>query len=134
MPSLEQISVLLVWTAVAIYAVAFIFYTIDLARRSSQALDAKDAAVRERELVGVGAASRSLSERSETKRPTGAANRSIDSSRSPLAVPAGQRVRPVFARIGTSLTGWRSSSTWAVTSRAASRRDACRGPTCTSSP
>jgi len=107
MPSLDQISVLLVWTAVAIYALAFVFYTVDLARRSSQALDAKDAVARERVLVGAGTAGASVGSVTSvggTKRPTGAANRSIDSSRSPLAVPAAQRVRPVFARIGTSLT------------------------------
>lgn len=104
MPSLDQVSVLLVWTAVAIYALAFVAYTIDLARRSSQALDAKDAeTARERQLVGVAASGGSPRERGETKRPTGAANRSIDSSRSPLAVAPAQRARPLFARIGTSL-------------------------------
>ena len=109
MPSLEQVSVLLMWTAVAIYAVAFIFYTVDLARRSSQALDAKDAVARERELVGaavagdaVASARAAASDR--PSRPAGARARAIDSSPSPLAVAPSQRVRPVFARIGTSLT------------------------------
>ncbi|GAA3765631.1 c-type cytochrome biogenesis protein CcsB [Microbacterium kribbense] len=87
MPTLDEISVLLVWTAVAIYALAFIFYTVDLARRSAQVLDAKDAAaVRERELV-----------------MAGGGGGSIGSSRSPLAIAPAQRVRPVFARIATSL-------------------------------
>nr|WP_274637211.1 c-type cytochrome biogenesis protein CcsB [Microbacterium bovistercoris] len=93
MPSLDQISVLLVWTAVAIYALAFICYTIDLARRSAQALDAKDAAaVRERELVAAGGGD------------AVAGARAGGSSRSPLVVAPSQRARPVFARIGTSLT------------------------------
>ncbi|WP_308491762.1 c-type cytochrome biogenesis protein CcsB [Microbacterium terrisoli] len=109
MPSLDEISVLLVWTAVAIYALAFVAYTIDLASRSAQALDAKDAAAltRERQLVGAAAgaaaSARSSSARGETKRPAGAVNRSIDSSPSPFAIAPAERVRPLFARIGTSL-------------------------------
>ncbi|WP_029144719.1 c-type cytochrome biogenesis protein CcsB [Microbacterium luticocti] len=87
MPSLDDVSLLLVWTAVAIYALAFIAYTIDLARRSAQTLDEKDAAaVRERELVAAGGGSVA---------PVGPTS---------LAVAPSQRVRPVFARIGTSLT------------------------------
>ncbi|WP_424449191.1 c-type cytochrome biogenesis protein CcsB [Microbacterium arborescens] len=42
--SLDAVSVLLVWTAVAVYALAFIAYAVDLARRSDLALKAKDAA------------------------------------------------------------------------------------------
>ncbi len=34
--SLDSVSVLLVWTAIAIYALAFIAYAVDLARRSAQ--------------------------------------------------------------------------------------------------
>ena len=49
--TLDSVSVLLVWTAIAIYALAFIAYAVDLARRWRTAVDAKDAA-RERELVG----------------------------------------------------------------------------------
>jgi len=91
MPSLDQVSVLLVWTAVAIYALAFIFYTIDLARRSSQALDAKDAAaVRDRELVAAGGGDAVAGVRA--------------GGSGSLVVAPSQRVRPVFARIGTSLT------------------------------
>jgi hypothetical protein len=52
--SLDSVSVLLVWTAIAIYALAFIAYAVDLAKRSQQVVDTKDA--RERELVGAGAA------------------------------------------------------------------------------
>ena len=39
---LDEISLLLVWTAVAIYVLAFIAYAIDLARRSDLAIKAKD--------------------------------------------------------------------------------------------
>jgi hypothetical protein len=42
-----------VWTAVAIYALAFIAYAIDLGRRSDIAIQQKDAA-KQRELVGAG--------------------------------------------------------------------------------
>ena len=47
---LDEISLLLVWTAVAIYVLAFIAYAIDLARRSDLAIKAKDEVVA-RELV-----------------------------------------------------------------------------------
>ena len=65
--SLDSVSVLLVWTAIVIYALAFIAYAIDLARRSAQAVEVKDA--RERELVGAGAigASRRRSARSASR-------------------------------------------------------------------
>ena len=93
MPSLEEISVLLVWTAIAIYALAFIAYTVDLARRSAQALEVKDAAaVRERELVGAAGGSRVESVRAAQ-----------DRAAAPLASAPGARSRPLFARIGTSL-------------------------------
>ena len=57
--TLDSVSVLLVWTAIAIYALAFIAYAVDLARRGAVAVDAKDAAAktaRERELVAAGGA------------------------------------------------------------------------------
>ena len=50
---LDEISLLLVWTAVAIYVLAFFAYAIDLARRSDLALKAKDE-VGARELVTAG--------------------------------------------------------------------------------
>ena len=50
---LDEISLLLVWTAVAIYVLAFFAYAIDLARRSDLALKAKDEVVA-RELVTAG--------------------------------------------------------------------------------
>ena len=60
--TLDDVSVLLVWTAIAIYALAFIAYAVDLARRGAVAVEVKDAAakdaaattVRERELVAAG--------------------------------------------------------------------------------
>ena len=58
--SLDSVSVLLVWTAIAIYALAFIAYAVDLARRSDLAAKAQDAKTRAaapaRALVGAGAA------------------------------------------------------------------------------
>ena len=50
---LDEISLLLVWTAVAIYVLAFIAYAIALARRSDLAIKAKDEVVA-RELVTAG--------------------------------------------------------------------------------
>ncbi len=91
--SIDQVSVLLVWTAIAVYALAFIAYAWDLARRSAQAVEAKDAAdrvlVRERELVAAGAAT------------AGRADDRADAASLPVA-PA--RPRQLFARIATTLT------------------------------
>lgn len=96
--SLDSVSVLLVWTAIAIYALAFIAYAVDLARRSDLALKAKDAAPA-RELVGAGARA-------------GAAGASTiseirvqeDAAKADLEARPGARRRYVWARIGTSLT------------------------------
>lgn len=91
--SLDDISVLLVWTAIAVYALAFIAYAVDLARRGAVAVDAKDAKGAEvRELVGagrVGIAGMRAQERA---------------AESALNAPPSQRPRLVWARIGTSLT------------------------------
>lgn len=83
---LEVISPILLWTAIAIYAAAFVAYAFDLARRSQLSADA--ATVQEFELVGAGAGSRG------GKAVTGAAASGSDI--------APQRF--VMARIGTSLT------------------------------
>ncbi|MDQ1130641.1 c-type cytochrome biogenesis protein CcsB [Microbacterium sp. SORGH_AS_0888] len=91
--SLDSVSVLLLWTAVAIYALAFIAYTIDLSRRGAQAVEAQDARVRERELVGAGAADPVAQVRAEEQ--VAAAS---------LTARGGARPRPLWARIGTSLT------------------------------
>jgi len=98
MPSLEQVSVLLVWTAVAIYALAFIAYSVDLARRSAESLDAKDAAlVRDRELVATGGGAPAHTELDRLRADQQRAEASLTGARA-------KRPRLMFARIGTSLT------------------------------
>ncbi|QEW04120.1 c-type cytochrome biogenesis protein CcsB [Microbacterium lushaniae] len=87
--SLDAVSVLLVWTAIAIYVLAFIAYAVDLARRSDVALKAQDAA-RERELVTAGGGS--------ARAGGGGAGQPRDAADTPL------QPRYVWARIGTSLT------------------------------
>ena len=80
---LEVISPILLWTAIAIYAAAFVAYAFDLARRSQLSADA--ATVQEFELVGAGTRSRG----------------------GKAATASGSDVAPqrfVMARIGTSLT------------------------------
>jgi cytochrome c-type biogenesis protein CcsB len=103
--SLDDVSVLLVWTAIAIYALAFIAYAIDLARRSELAIEAQDARVRERELVAAGgvggAASASSTASGETVSEVRAREESADAA---LKARGAARQRPVFARIGTALT------------------------------
>jgi cytochrome c-type biogenesis protein CcsB len=97
--TLDSVSVLLVWTAIAVYALAFIAYAVDLARRGAVAADVKDAAaksVRERELVAAGRAA--ASGIVEQMRAQEAA------SEKALNAPVGKRARLVWARIGTSLT------------------------------
>ncbi|WP_314855185.1 c-type cytochrome biogenesis protein CcsB [uncultured Microbacterium sp.] len=103
--SLDSVSVLLVWTAIAIYALAFIAYAVDLARRSDLALQQKDAAeaagARERQLVGAasvaaaGAAGASAASRVRAEEDAAAVN---------LEARPGARRRYLWARIGTSLT------------------------------
>jgi cytochrome c-type biogenesis protein CcsB len=84
--SLDAVSLLLVWTAIAIYVLAFIAYAIDLARRSDIAVKAQDAArERERELVAAGGASLPSAPAGGSKAPAPAAP------------------RYVWGRIGTSL-------------------------------
>ncbi len=90
--SLDDVSVLLLWTAIAIYALAFIAYTIDLSRRSAQAVQAQDVAVRERELVAAGGETIAQVRASE------------DAAAASVAARGRDRTRPVWARIGTSLT------------------------------
>src|SRR3954451_5407535 len=96
--TLDSVSVLLVWTAIAVYALAFIAYAVDLARRSAQVVDTKDA--RERELVGAAAGSAgsggssSISRLREEERVAEAA----------LNARPAQRRKQLWARVGTSLT------------------------------
>ena len=91
--TLATVSVLLVWTAIAIYALAFIAYAVDLARRSAQVVDDKDA--RERELVGAMASSGTAIGRVRAQ------ERAADDA---LTARPADRPRLVWARIGTSLT------------------------------
>ncbi|MBN6190719.1 c-type cytochrome biogenesis protein CcsB [Aneurinibacillus sp. BA2021] len=84
MLELTVISPVLLWTAIAIYAAAFVAYAFDLARRSQASADA--VSVREGELVAAGGV------RGAASPATGA----------PVATAAPQRF--VMARIGTSLT------------------------------
>lgn len=93
--SLDSVSVLLVWTAIVVYALAFVAYAVDLAARGAQAAEAQDAAEqRERRLVGVAAGSGGSS-----------GLRGSDAAPAPVAgTPPAERRRFVWARIGTSLT------------------------------
>jgi cytochrome c-type biogenesis protein CcsB len=83
--SLDAISLLLIWTAIVVYALAFVAYAFDLARRSQLSLERQDAA-RALAEVGSGAArGRAGSGDAASERP--AAPKSL-----------------VMSRIGTSLT------------------------------
>lgn len=90
---LDSVSVILVWTAIAIYALAFIAYAVDLARRGAVAVDAKDADVRELAAVGAGGRAGITQVRAQ--------ERAAEAS---LHAPLSARPRLVWARIGTSLT------------------------------
>jgi cytochrome c-type biogenesis protein CcsB len=78
--TLDSISLLLIWTAIVIYALAFIAYAFDLAKRSQLSLERQDAT---RELVGA------------TAGPARAGLPDAPGDRAP---------RLVMGRIGTSLT------------------------------
>lgn len=86
MPDLDSLSILFVWTAIAIYAAAFIAYAFDLARRSEVTADARLA--REAALVGAG----------------GSASVDTEDSASEPASDEPAKPRYVMARIGTTLT------------------------------
>lgn len=81
MLELDVISPVLLWTAIAIYAAAFVAYAFDLARRSQATADAQS--VQESMLVGAGGGSVTTSSG---------------------AVATAKRPRFVMERIGTSLT------------------------------
>ena len=85
----DSMSILTIWTAVAIYAAAFIAYALDLARRSQAAADAK-VAVPERELVGASVGGSA---------PTGGTASGRGADVAPAPAP-----RYVMARIGIALT------------------------------
>ncbi|MER7798212.1 c-type cytochrome biogenesis protein CcsB [Microbacterium sp. NPDC096154] len=84
--TLDEISLLLIWTAIAIYALGFVAYAFDLARRSQLSLERQDAA---RELVGA-----TVGGSRGTAVATGASH----------DAPAAKKPRLMMARIGTSLT------------------------------
>lgn len=91
--TLDSVSVLLVWTAIAVYALAFVAYAVDLARRGAQVADAKDA--RERELVSAAAGSGSA---------IGVVRAQERAADEALSARPADRPRLLWARIGTSLT------------------------------
>ncbi len=100
--TLDSASIVLVWTAISIYALAFIAYAVDLSRRSALAVDAKDAAAKQsvtRELVGARAGGAQAQVESVTQMRE--AEQKAEAS---LTGPSAQRPRYVWARIGTSLT------------------------------
>ncbi|MEJ1089951.1 c-type cytochrome biogenesis protein CcsB [Microbacterium sp. Mu-80] len=90
--SLDGLSLLLVWTAIATYALAFVAYTVDLAQRS-----ARPAPVREQQRAPV---------------LVGAVDQAAPSAPAPpdqaqpddIHAPPSQRPRLLWARIGTALT------------------------------
>ncbi len=85
--SLDGISLLLVWTAIATYLLAFIAYTIDLAQRSVPAT------VPRRVPALIGAAA-----------PDSGAGEHLPPRPGEIRVPPSQRSRLLWARIGTALT------------------------------
>jgi cytochrome c-type biogenesis protein CcsB len=95
--TLDSVSVLLVWTAIVIYALAFVAYAIDLARRSAQAVDVKDA--RDRQLVGAGAGAMSAGGRTITQ--VREQERVADAA---LTARPADRPKLLWARVGTALT------------------------------
>ena len=101
MPSaieLDLISRLLIWTAIAIYALAFVVYAMDLSKRAQMAVDRKDALAGERAaapkvLVAAGGVE------SGTPRVLNAARTRVDEGAPLVEMP----VRNVLARVGTAL-------------------------------
>lgn len=91
----DSMSILTIWTAIAIYAAAFIAYALDLAKRSQASSDARfaggelGAAVVERELVGAAVGGSSVR----------TASGSAGAAKAADAAPP----RFVMARIGTAL-------------------------------
>lgn len=86
--SLDGLSLLLVWTAISIYLLAFIAYTIDLARRADSAAEVRPEPVL---VATVSGEERASGER----RPGGSGD---------VAVPPARRQRLLWSRIGTALT------------------------------
>lgn len=80
---LDSLSILLLWTAIAIYALAFLAFAFDLARRSEQSSDAR------------------LRTELEGAQAVGAQG---GGTATLVAAPAAPARRPFMARLGTSLT------------------------------
>ncbi|WP_375385560.1 c-type cytochrome biogenesis protein CcsB [uncultured Microbacterium sp.] len=104
--TLDSVSVLLVWTAIAIYALAFIAYAVDLATRSALAVDAQGeradvARVRVRETVGAAVGAGGTAAGSGAVDEMHAEERAADEA---LNAPPNRRRRLLWARIGTALT------------------------------
>lgn len=99
--TLDDLSVLLVWTTIAIYALAFIAYAIDLSKRSAVAVSARDerdsARAREPQLVTAGGGTAVSNATSNAR--AGDVRPAAGSGAPPPASP-----RYLWARIGTSLT------------------------------
>ncbi|PZU47588.1 MAG: c-type cytochrome biogenesis protein CcsB [Microbacterium sp.] len=103
--SLDSVSVLLVWTAVAIYALAFVAYAVDLARRSDLAVKAQDAKAQDAKLQGSRAAAVPARELVGAGRPTITQVRAEeDAALAAVSARPSARPRYVWARIGTALT------------------------------
>jgi len=90
--TLDTYSVVMIWTAIAVYTLAFIAYAVDLSKRSQESIEHRDAVVREK--VGALNAS-SASNVAVVSRP---------SASSALPDAAQKPPRRVFGRIGTVLT------------------------------
>ena len=93
--SFDDISVLLLWTAIAIYTLGFLAFTVDLARRSELAIAAQDAKAKTqaRTLVAAGGGQTI----DEIRAEEAAAKIALE------AAPS-QRGRYLFARLGVVLT------------------------------
>ena len=103
--SLDSVSVLLVWTAVAIYALAFVAYAVDLARRSDLAVKAQDAKAQDAKLQGSRAAAVPARELVGAGRPTITQVRAEeDAALAAVSARPSARPRYIWARIGTALT------------------------------
>jgi cytochrome c-type biogenesis protein CcsB len=116
MQTLEQYSIILIYTAMAIYALAFISFALDLAKRTStvRAEEALEAETAERALVGAGVgATASAGAAGVTTGGTAAADGSVATGKptvvggpndgAPLAASAAPK-RSVMLRIGVSMT------------------------------
>lgn len=103
--TLDAVSLLLVWTAIAVYALAFIAYAIDLSRRSALVTERQDAAARE--LVGAAASARGAEAGSVLTDPGSSVERMREeeaAAEKALNARPSRRPRLLWARIGTSLT------------------------------